>query len=113
MRKSHEKLLVAALAGLIIVSAAGLAIQPAVAAGYAVEAPARVHGVADWDHLNVRKWPASYSQKTGQLAPMESVWIERCIVAPEGGSDWCLVENGWQHGWVNASYLQLIPDYDL
>jgi uncharacterized protein YraI len=113
MRKSHEKLLMAALAGLIIAAAAGFAVQPANAAGYGVEAPARVHGVDRWDHLNVRKWPASHSQKVGQLAPLESVWIERCVVAPQGGSDWCLIENGTNQGWVNARYLRLIADWDI
>ena len=113
MTKSQEKLVVAALAGLVIAAAAGFAVQPAMAAGYDVHAPARVTGVAHWDHLNVRKWPASYSQKVGQLDPQDSVWIERCIVAPQGGADWCLVENQWQSGWVNARYLTLIPDYDI
>ena len=85
MNRNHEKLLVAALAGLVIASAAAFAIQPAVAAGYDVEAPAQVTGVADWDVLNVRKWPAPHSKKVGALEPETSVWVERCIVAPPGG----------------------------
>jgi hypothetical protein len=113
MTKTHEKLLVATLAGLVIAAAAGFATQPAMAAGYQVDAPAHVTGVAHWDHLNVRKWPASYSQKVGQFDHDDAVWVERCIVSPQGGSDWCLVEKGWQKGWVNASYLTLIPDWDI
>ena len=106
MTRTHEKMLVAALAGLVIASAAAFAVQPAMAAGYHVEGPARVSGVAHWDVLNVRKWPAAYSQKTGELAPRVRVWVERCIVAPTGGSDWCLVARGPQQGWVNARYLR-------
>lgn len=110
MTRTHEKMLVAALVGLVITSAAAFAVQPAMAAGYHVEGPARVVGVAPWDVLNVRKWPASYSRKTGELAPRVHVWVERCIIAPTGGSDWCLVERGPQRGWVNARFLA--PAYD-
>ena len=112
MKKHHEKLLVAALAGLVIASAAAFAVQPAMAEGYDVDAQAMVTGVADWDHLNVRKWPAPYSKKTGQLDPLVHVWVERCI-AMEDGSDWCLVERGEQKGWVNSRYLILSFDTDL
>lgn len=113
MTRSQEKLLIATLAGLIIASAASFAIQPAMAAGYQVEGPAHVTGVKKWDVLNVRMWPASYSQKVGQVAPKSSVWVERCIVAPQGGADWCLVERQNVKGWVNASYLKLIEDWDI
>lgn len=113
MNKNHEKLLVAALAGLVIASAAAFAIQPAMAAGYDVEAPARVSGVKKWDVLNVRKWPASYSKKVGELEPKSSVWVERCIVAPEGGADWCLIEIQDTKGWANSKFLKLIPDWDI
>ncbi|RUT31045.1 SH3 domain-containing protein [Arsenicitalea aurantiaca] len=106
MKKNHEKLLVATLAGMVIASAAVFAVQPAMAAGYHVEQPARVTGVAHWDHLNVRKWPASYSQKTGELSPNARVWVERCIVMDQG-ADWCLIERGFQKGWVNSRYLTL------
>lgn len=106
----QEKLLVGVLAGLIIASAGAFAVQPAKAAGYSVETPAQVTGIKWWDVLNVRKWPASYSQKVGAFEPHESVWVERCIIAPQGGSDWCLVENGNARGWVNASYLELADD---
>lgn len=110
MNKSHEKLLVAALAGLIIASAAAMAVQPAMAAGYAVDGPAQVTGVKSWDSLNVRKWPASYSQQVGMLSPKVHVWVERCIIAPTGGADWCLVERGNTRGWVNSNFLTLSYD---
>jgi hypothetical protein len=41
MNKNHEKLLAAALAGLVIASAAAFAIQPAMAEGYEVDASPR------------------------------------------------------------------------
>lgn len=113
MNRNHEKLLVAALAGLVIASAAAFAVQPVMAAGYDVDAPARVTGVAGWDVLNVRKWPASYSRKVGALEPQTSVWVERCIVAPQGGSDWCLVQLEDTRGWVNAGFLTPIEDWDI
>ncbi|HWA19964.1 MAG TPA: hypothetical protein VG757_13300 [Devosia sp.] len=112
MKKNHEKLLIATLAGLIIAGAAAFAVQPALASGYAVETPALVTGVADWDMLNVRLWPASYSQKTGELAPETTVWVERCI-SFANTSDWCLVEHGDQQGWVNAFYLEFMYDTDI
>jgi uncharacterized protein YraI len=108
MTRTHEKLLVATLVGLVIASAAAFAVQPAMAAGYYVDGAARVTGVPHWDVLNIRKWPAAYSRKTGELAPKVHVWVERCIVAEDGGSDWCLVERGPQKGWVNSRYLQFI-----
>jgi uncharacterized protein YraI len=113
MNRKQEKLLVAALAGLIIAGAAAIAVQPAMAAGYQVDGQAQVTGLNWWDHLNVRKWPASYSQKTGQLQPQQYVWIERCIVAPQGASDWCLVSSGQQYGWVNARYLTMTYGNDI
>ncbi len=113
MNKNQEKLLVATLAGLIITVAAALAVQPAMAAGYQVGGPAQVTGVARWDVLNVRKWPASYSQKVGEIEPRSSVWVERCIIAPEGGADWCLVQSRRASGWVNARYLRHAYDRDI
>jgi uncharacterized protein YraI len=113
MNRKHEKLLVAALAGLVIASAAAFAVQPALAAGYDVQTPAQVNGVAAWDHLNVRLWPASYSQQVGQLDHDAPVWVERCIIAPQGGADWCLVDNGDTQGWVNANYLHFFYDTDI
>lgn len=82
MNKSQEKVLVAALCGLVVTAAAGFAVQPALAAGYQVDQMARVSNVAQWDVLNVRKWPASYSQKIGAFQPGTPVWVERCIEVP-------------------------------
>lgn len=113
MKKNHEKLLIASLAGIVIAAAAAFAVQPAIAAGYDVEAPAAVTGVEDWDVLNARKWPASYSKKIGAFEPDSSVWVERCIVAPQGGHDWCLVEAAGTRGWVNARYLTPIENWDI
>src|SRR5690606_22898382 len=76
MNRQQEKLLIATLAGLIITGAAAFAIQPALAAGYDVEGPARVVGVKNWDVLNVRKWPASYSRQVGEIKPRSEVWVE-------------------------------------
>ncbi|KKB11648.1 hypothetical protein VE25_11715 [Devosia geojensis] len=112
MSKQHEKVLVATLCGLIIASAAAFAVQPAMAAGYHVEQPARVGNIAAWDVLNVRKWPAHYSQKIGALEPQTSVWVERCNEIP-GSADWCLVEKGNLKGWVNSRYLNRIHNWDL
>ncbi|MBD8065381.1 SH3 domain-containing protein [Devosia sp. PTR5] len=112
MTKSQEKILVAALCGLVITAAAGFAVQPARAAGYSVDAMARVSNVAHWDVLNVRKWPASYSRKVGAFAPGTPVWVERCIEA-ERGSDWCLVARQHTRGWVNARFLTPMSDWDL
>jgi uncharacterized protein YraI len=111
MNKQHEKLLVAALAGLVIVSAAAFVVSPAMAADYTVDAQAQVVDVADWDHLNIRKWPAPYSKKVGQLENAAYVWVERCIETD--GSDWCLVERNDQYGWVNSRYLTLDVDTDI
>lgn len=113
MNRNQEKVLIAALAGLVIAGAAAFAVQPAVAAGYHVEAPAQVKGVKSWDVLNARKWPASYSQLVGSFDPKTYVWVERCITAPQGGSDWCLVEANETRGWVNARYLRIAYDTDI
>lgn len=113
MNKNQEKLLVATLAGLVIAGAAAFAIQPALAAGYNVDSPALVTGVASDDTLNVRMWPASYSEKVGAFEPETSVWVERCIVSPQGGSDWCLIERQDIKGWVNAKFLSQIYDADI
>jgi SH3-like domain-containing protein len=112
MTRQHEKVLIAALAGLVLVCAATFAVSPTLAAGYAVDMTARVSGVASWDELNVRKWPASYSQKTGALAPGVAVWVERCIII-EGASDWCRVERGSVAGWVNSRYLAVVPPEEM
>lgn len=112
MNKNQEKLLVAALCGLVVTVAGAFAVQPAMAAGYHVDQLAQVTGVAKWDSLNVRKWPASYSRKVGEFAPGDHVWVERCIEA-ETGADWCLVDARDTRGWVNSRYLTVRTDWDL
>lgn len=107
MNKAQEKVLVAALCGVLVTAAAAFAVQPAMAAGYAVESPARVTGVAQWDKLNVRKWPASYSQKIGALNPGVRVWVERCIEV-DRSADWCLINRNGTEGWVNSRYLSAV-----
>lgn len=112
MNKAQEKVLVATLCGLIVTAAAGFAVQPAVAAGYQVDTLAQVTGVAHWDRLNVRKWPASYSQQVGAFEPGVHVWVERCIEV-ENSSDWCLVDRGNTKGWVNSRFLTAVYDWDI
>lgn len=112
MNKRQEKVLVATLCGLVIAAAGAFAIQPAMAAGYQVDQLARVTGVAHWDQLNVRKWPASYSQKIGAFEPATPVWVERCIEV-ENSTDWCLVDRGELKGWVNSRYLSVVQDWDI
>lgn len=112
MNRSQEKVLVAGLCGLVIAVAAAFAVQPALAAGYDVQGKARVDNVERWDRLNVRKWPASYSQRVGALRGGATVWVERCIVM-EQGADWCLVERGDTKGWVNSRYLIPAGDWDI
>lgn len=112
MNKHQEKVLVAALCGLVVTAAAAFAVQPAMAAGYQVEQLARVTGVAHWDQLNARKWPASYSQKVGAFDPGSHVWVERCIEATSG-ADWCLVDGQYTKGWVNSRYLTVVQDRDI
>ncbi len=112
MKTNLKNLAVAASAGLIIVAAAAFAVGPAMAhegdrgneRGYDVGRKGQVVGVAPWDQLNVRKWPASYSQKIGALAPQTIVWVERCITV-EHATDWCKVGRDATYGWVNSKYL--------
>jgi len=113
MNKQQEKVLVATLCGLVVVAASGFAVQPSMAAGYQVDQLAKVTGVAHWDHLNVRKWPASYSQQVGAFTPGSHVWVERCISATTSGADWCLVDAQDTKGWVNSRYLTVVQDWDL
>lgn len=112
MNKQQEKVLVAALCGLVITAAGAFAVQPAMAAGYDVDQLAQVTGLAPWDSLNVRKWPASYSQKIGAFEPRSHVWVERCIEAASG-SDWCLVDAQNTKGWVNSRFLTVVYAWDL
>lgn len=104
MPLSSRLALPALLGGLFMVFASGVFAPPVQARGYPVETVAQITGIAGWDHLNVRRWPASYSQKIGQLVPHAHVWVERCI-AVERASDWCLVEGVTIRGWVNSKYL--------
>lgn len=110
MKPHHEKLLVATLASMVLLSAAAFAVTPASAAGYQVDQKAQITGVALWDTLNVRKWPAHYSQNLGTLQPQSWVWVERCI-AYEQKSDWCKIDVNGHQGWVNASYLTVYNPY--
>lgn len=112
MNKSQEKVLVAMLCGLVITAAGAFAVQPAVAAGYTVDQVAQVNGVAQWDQLNVRKWPAAHSRKVGAFAAGSHVWVERCIES-NSGADWCLVDARDTKGWVNSRYLSVVTDRDL
>lgn len=112
MNKAQEKVLVAALCGLVVTAAAAMAVQPAMAAGYSVDRLAQVSGVESWDQLNVRRWPASYSRQVGELRPGVHVFVERCVIA-EKGSDWCLVERGMTRGWVNSRFLTPAENTDL
>ncbi|MHA6691492.1 SH3 domain-containing protein [Devosia sp. A449] len=111
MNKHQEKLLIASLCGLVMVAAGAFAVQPAMAAGYHVEQPAKVSGVARWDQLNVRKWPASYSQQVGAIRPGAQVWVERCIEV-KASADWCLVSARNTTGWVNSKFLTAIRHRD-
>lgn len=110
MKTELKNLIVAATAGLVIVAAASMAITPAMAEGYSVEKVGRVTGVEWWDQLNVRMWPASYSQQVGALPDGHTVWIERCIQVPNS-SDWCKVERDYVSGWVNSRYLAVIEGH--
>ncbi len=108
MNKNLKNLIAATTAGLVIVGAAAFSISPAMAAGYDVGLAGQVVNVQSWDQLNVRKWPAYYSQKVGNFAPGTYVYIERCIVK-ENAADWCKVGRDSTYGWVNSSYLKLVP----
>lgn len=80
-------------------------VAPASASGYIANYDAYVISVEDWDTLNMRKWPASYSQKVSEI-PHDGQWIrvQRCI-DKEYGSDWCKVKYDGNWGWVNSRYL--------
>jgi len=105
MQTTIKNLIMALGAGFIIVAAAAFAVSPALAEGYQVDRIGQVTGVQSWDHLNVRKWPAHYSQKIGELPPRAYVWVERCVTV-EASSDWCQVARGPLLGWVNSRFLE-------
>jgi len=92
------------LAASIMVASVFSAVS-AKAEGYFIEQNAYIVGVATWDVLNVRAWPASYSKKVSYIPHHgTNVWVQRCIVK-HGASDWCKVKYKGQWGWVNKSYL--------
>jgi hypothetical protein len=106
--KMHKMNRIAALSSSLVIAATLLAGATATASaeGYNVGRSARVVGVANWDYLNIRKWPASYSRKVGRAAPYAEVWVKRCIYKARS-SDWCKISWMHQTGWVNSRYLDL------
>ncbi len=90
--------------GLVAIFASGVFAPPSQAKGYTVDVLAQITGVQSWDQLNVRRWPAHYSQQTGSFEPLTYVWVERCIEV-DNSSDWCLVERAETKGWVNSRFL--------
>ncbi|MCB9993397.1 MAG: SH3 domain-containing protein [Hyphomicrobiaceae bacterium] len=107
MKTALRNLILSATAGLVILGAAFFAISPAMAAGYNVFHAGQVINVDPWDNLNVRLWPASYSQKIGQLPNLTYVYVERCIKV-ENSSDWCKIGRDGIYGWVNSRFLHLV-----
>ncbi len=93
-----------ALAALMIVGAATLTTTPASAGGYSVDAYARTANFPGWDRLNIRAWPASYSQKLAQIKRGRKVYVERCVI--KSGTDWCKIRKGWKYGWVSGKFLR-------
>ena len=87
--------------------AASSSTVPAKAEGYIANYDAYVISVQPWDALNVRMWPAYYSQKVGEIPhDGQNVWVQRCIVRPNGSSsDWCKINYQGNWGWVNKRYL--------
>lgn len=81
-----------------------LAITEASAAGYQVEDTAITDNFPQWDRLNIRKWPASNSQKVAHIKRDRIVFVERCII--KQGADWCKIHKGWKRGWVNGRFLR-------
>ena len=91
------------------VALAGGVAAPALAEGYHVDRYAFVRGVDVYDGLNMRRWPAAYSQKVGTIPHHgDGFYVQRCIVRPNGSSsDWCKVNYAGRWGWVNKRYLGL------
>lgn len=77
------------------------------AEGYLANHEAYVISVAPWDSLNIRMWPAYYSQKIGEIPhDGQDVWVQRCVVQPHNSSsDWCKINYDGQWGWVSKRYL--------
>lgn len=81
-----------------------LVASEASAAGYSVEDTAITDNFPHWDRLNIRKWPAAYSQKVAHIKRDRVVFVERCII--KDGADWCKIRKGWKRGWVNGRYIR-------
>ena len=87
MNRSHEKLLVATLAGLIIASAAVFAVQPAMAAGYhpIITHPERLHWIESHYETMVRiaragAWmQLTCGSVTGRFGKRPLYWSERML----------------------------------
>lgn len=87
-------------------SLSGSLVSTAQAEGYHAGFYAHVQNVAYWDRLNMRKWPASHSQKVSSIPDNGwGIWVERCKVF-QYSSDWCKVKYAGKWGWVNSRYLQ-------
>ena len=104
------KVIAVIAAGALAALLAGLApptATPAQAAGYMVDRYAHVVGVDIHDRLNMRRWPAAYSQKVGAIPHHgDGFYVQRCIVRPHGASsDWCKVHYRGRWGWVNKRFL--------
>jgi uncharacterized protein YraI len=107
MNRTHGQLVAAAFAGLLIAGVAAYAVGPALAAETPAGLLAQVTGVGSTELLNVRMAPGGDAWMVGTLAPGASVWVDRCTTEAAGGADWCLIESGQTHGWVNARFLSL------
>ena len=94
---------VATLGALTLMSS-GLVASQASAAGYMVQDTAITDNFPAWDRLNIRKWPAAYSQKVAHIKRDKIVFVERCII--KQGNDWCKIRKGWKEGWVNGRFLR-------
>ena len=97
-----------------IIAAATLAVPlaasvaaPAQAEGYHVGRSAYVISVPSYDVLNMRRWPAYYSAKVGEIPHYAGgIRVQRCVVRPHGSSsDWCKVRFHGSWGWVNSRYI--------
>lgn len=97
-----KKIIIAAIAFAVLTP--GLVIGSAQAEGYQVQDSARTVNFPNWDRLNIRKWPASYSRKVGQVKRGRTVYVERCII--KSGTDWCKISTRWSRGWVNGRHLR-------
>ncbi|MEP1208740.1 MAG: hypothetical protein ABJM29_14680 [Rhizobiaceae bacterium] len=85
----------------------GFVATEASAAGYYVDDMAKTANFPNWDRLNIRKWPASHSQKVAHVKRGRTVYVERCIL--KQGADWCKIRKGWKQGWVNGRFLRAGP----